>query len=66
MLSFKEAGLPNSILEALAAGLPVVASDLPEIRDSLDDCAVLIQNPTAANYARALDELLSNKQAIQI
>ncbi len=63
--SFKEAGLPNSMLEALAAGLPVVASDLPEIRDNIHDCALLIQEPNATNYARTLDELLSNKQALQ-
>lgn len=54
-----------AMLEALAAGLPIVASDLPEIRQVLDECGILIQNPTAANYAKALDELISNKSKIQ-
>ncbi len=62
--SLKE-GVSNSMLEALAAGLPVVASDSPEIRQILGECGVLIQDPTATNYARALDALLSNKQAMQ-
>ena len=62
--SLKE-GFSNSMLEALAAGLPVVVSDSPEIRQILGECGVLIQDPTATNYARALDALLSNKQAIQ-
>lgn len=63
--SFKEAGVSLSMLEALAAGLPVVASDLPEIRDSLNDCGVLIQDPTATKYAHTLDALLSNKHALR-
>src|SRR6266568_4073070 len=62
--SLKE-GLSNAMLEALAAGLPVVASDLPEIREIIGECGVLIQDPTATNYARTLDALLSNKQALQ-
>jgi glycosyltransferase involved in cell wall biosynthesis len=62
--SLKE-GLSNSMLEALAAGLPVVASNLPEIRDVLGESGVLIQEPTPTNYARTLDVLLSDKQAIQ-
>jgi glycosyltransferase involved in cell wall biosynthesis len=63
--SFKEAGVPNTILEALAAGLPVVASDLPEIRDCLAECSVLIQEPTARNYAIALDELLAHEEMLR-
>jgi glycosyltransferase involved in cell wall biosynthesis len=63
--SFQEAGVSLSMLEALAAGLPMVASDLPEIRDSLTDCSVLIQDPTAINYAKALDALLSNKDTLR-
>lgn len=63
--SFKEAGLPLSMLEALAAGLPVVASDTPEVGENLGDCGVLIQDPAATNYARVLDALLSDKDALR-
>jgi glycosyltransferase involved in cell wall biosynthesis len=62
--SFKE-GLSLSMLEALAAGLPVVASDAPEMRPILGECGVLIQDPTAENYAKALDAILSDKDRLQ-
>ena len=58
--SLKE-GVSLSMLEALAAGLCVVASDSLEIRQILGECGVLIQDPTVANYAEALDELAVNK-----
>ncbi len=62
--SLKE-GISLAMLEALASGLPVVASDSPEIREILADCGILIQEPNAINYASALDNLLSNKDTLQ-
>jgi glycosyltransferase involved in cell wall biosynthesis len=61
--SLKE-GVSLAMLEALAAGLPVVASDVPELREILADCGVLVQDPSATNYARTLDTLLANKAMI--
>ncbi len=62
--SLKE-GVSLAMLEALAAGLPIVASDLPEIREILADCGVLVQDSTAINYAKALDAVLSNKDDLR-
>ena len=62
--SLKE-GISLAMLEALAAGLPVVASDGPEIRQILDDCGILIHDPTPTNYAEALDMLLSDKNTLR-
>lgn len=62
--SFKE-GFSLAMLEALAAGLPVIVSDSSEMRHILGECGILIQNPDATNYAKALDALLSNKDTMQ-
>ncbi len=63
--SFKEAGASLSMLEALAAGLPVVAVDSPEIQEMLADCGVLVQDATPTTYAKALDALLSDKDTLR-
>ena len=62
--SLKE-GVSLSMLEALATGLPVVASASPDMQQILNECGVLIEEPTASNYAKAIDELLSKKDILK-
>jgi glycosyltransferase involved in cell wall biosynthesis len=52
-------GFPISILEAMRAGLPVIASDLPGIREQLDDgrCGTLVPGNDADALAAALSAL---------
>jgi starch synthase (maltosyl-transferring) len=52
-------GMPNAVLEALAAGLPVVASDIPSLRELANDGAplVLAKNDEPIAFAGALRSL---------
>ena len=52
--------LPNKLLESIAAGLPVVASDLPEIASLVGTygIGVLCQPQDPQDVARAINEAL--------
>ncbi len=52
-------GFPLSVLEAMRAGLPVIASDLPGIREQLDDgaCGLLVAGNDEHAWAAALTRL---------
>ena len=53
---------PLSVLEAMRAGLPVIASDLPGIREQLDDgrCGVLLADNRPETLAHALEALAAD------
>ena len=57
-------GLPVAPLEAMACGLPVVASDIPSISEIFEhgdaSGAVLVSPESAERFARALELLLSD------
>lgn len=51
-------GLP--VLEALAAGAPVIASDVPAIRELAGDAAVLVSPGDVDGLARALERMVAD------
>jgi glycosyltransferase involved in cell wall biosynthesis len=53
--------IPLKMFEYMGCGLPIIASDLPPIRQFVDDrnCAILVKHDAAA-YAKAIISLLEN------
>jgi glycosyltransferase involved in cell wall biosynthesis len=57
-------GSPNVVLEAMACGVPLVVSDIPEHRELLDDSsAVLVPPASAEGLAEAVEAVLRDPGA---
>lgn len=53
-------GCPNSVLEAIACGCPVVLSDIPEHRELVDEqCAWFVDRTDPAAVAAAIQDVLA-------
>ena len=57
--------LPNKLFQYMAAGLPVVASDFPQVRDVVDGaaCGMLVDTRRPSELARAINEILADPEA---
>jgi len=55
--SDREGGMPLNVLEAMAAGLPVVGSDAPGVRDLVEGVGVVVADPSPETFAAALARL---------
>lgn len=62
--SSRNEGMPNSVLECMAAGKAIVSTDLPGVRDALgpDTTGVLVPPGDAERFAAALLVLLQDKE----
>ena len=64
VLSTSSEGLPMVVLESLACGVPVVASDLPGCREVIEEGVTGLVFPSGSDeaLAAALDRLLSDER----
>jgi glycosyltransferase involved in cell wall biosynthesis len=60
----KGEGMPLAILEAMACGLPVVATDAPGVREILagGECGLLVPPDQPAEMARAIERILGDAE----
>jgi glycosyltransferase involved in cell wall biosynthesis len=58
VLPTRSEGSPNAVLEAMACGLPIVSSDIPSLRETVDDeAAILVDPEDVSALAEALTKL---------
>lgn len=58
-------GTPMALVEAIGAGLPVVASNIPVMREVLDDAGILIPPDNAEQIAAAIQKILDSPELAQ-
>ena len=53
-------GFPNALAEAMAAGLPIVATDIPPHREVLDNTGIFVPHGNASELKKAIKMLIDN------
>lgn len=60
VLTSIEEGVPRTILEAMACGLPVVCSDLPQLKTLIDGSGILVPKKDSISISNAVIKILSD------
>jgi glycosyltransferase involved in cell wall biosynthesis len=59
-------GLPSALAEAITAGLPVIASDIPSNREVLGDAGVLVAAKDVVKLHGALQEAVKSRELLPV
>jgi len=58
-------GQPLVLLEAMATGTPIIASDVKGIRELVKGIGILVNPPTPKNFAKKIGDLISDQNKIK-
>lgn len=61
VLPSRAEGVPRTIMEAMATGMPVVCSDLPQVRDLASDGGYLVEVGAHSAFAERIDACLTGE-----
>ncbi len=57
-------GMPLVVLEAMAAGLPILGSNVLGIRELVKDTGILVKHPSPETFAKAITGLWNNREQL--
>lgn len=66
LLASRFEGQPLTLLEAMASGNVIIASNIMGVREIIGNAGVLVDPPTSENFAMAIDKLIKNRKLISI
>ena len=58
-------GVPRTILEAMACGIPVVCTELPQLVDVVDGCGLLVPVKDSQALAEGISKIVSDRELAQ-
>lgn len=62
VLSSRKEGFPFIILEAMQAGLPIIATNTGGVAEALENAGIIVEPENSQQLAKAITELINNEQ----
>lgn len=65
VISSDKEGMPLVVLEAMAGGLPIIASDVIGLKELVEGTGILVTNPSAKTFADAIDKVWEKPEQLK-